>query len=124
MLLSMCPSVCHMSLLPSVFSFPDNSMSKYKWIFTKLGRCIDIMEIWFVIVNGQILSVLKELSAHHMSIFSFLVDSFCKCQWIFTKLGMCFDIVEIWFWIANRQISSFFFRVICQGHFPIFISGQ
>ena len=62
-----------------------------------------------MIVNGQILSVLKELSAHHMSIFSFLGDSFCKCQWIFTKLGMCFDIVEIWFWIANRQISSFFF---------------
>ena len=38
----------------SVFLFPDNKLSKYQWIFTKLGRCIDIMEIWFEIANGQI----------------------------------------------------------------------
>ena len=31
-------------------------LSKYHWIFTKLGMCIDIVEIWFGIANGQISS--------------------------------------------------------------------
>ena len=31
----------------SVFSFPDNNFSKYQQIFTKLGFCIDIVEICF-----------------------------------------------------------------------------
>ena len=30
---------------------------KYQWIFIKLGMCIDIVEIWFGIANGQILSI-------------------------------------------------------------------
>ena len=29
----------------SDFSFPDIILSKYQWIFTKLGMCIDIIEI-------------------------------------------------------------------------------
>ena len=40
-------------------------MSKYQCIFIKLGMCIDIVEIWFGIANGQIWSVLTELSALH-----------------------------------------------------------
>ena len=28
-----------------IFSFPDDNLSKFQWIFTKLGMCIDIMEI-------------------------------------------------------------------------------
>ena len=39
-----------------IFSFPDDNLSKHKWIFTKLGMCIDIVEICFGIANGQILS--------------------------------------------------------------------
>ena len=38
------------------FSFPDDNLSKHRWIFTKLGMCIDIVEIWFEIANGQISS--------------------------------------------------------------------
>ena len=38
------------------FSFPDDNLSKHQWIFTKLGMCIDIVEIWFEIANGQISS--------------------------------------------------------------------
>ena len=38
-----------------IFSFPDDNLTKHQWIFTKLGLCIDIVEIWFVIANGQIL---------------------------------------------------------------------
>ena len=40
----------------SVFSFPDNNLSKCPWMFTKLGMCVDIVEIWLGIVNGQISS--------------------------------------------------------------------
>ena len=42
---------------PSVrFSFPDDNLSKHQWIFTNLGMCIDIVEIWLGIANGQISS--------------------------------------------------------------------
>ena len=47
-----CPSVC----LSVCFSFPDDNLSKHQWIFTKLGMCIDIVEIWFGIANGPISS--------------------------------------------------------------------
>ena len=39
--LSIRPSVVH----PSVVSFSDDNLSEYQWIFTKLGMCIDIVEI-------------------------------------------------------------------------------
>ena len=39
-----------------IFSFPDDSLSKHQWILTKLGMCIDTVEIWFGIANGKILS--------------------------------------------------------------------
>ena len=41
----------------SGFLFADDNLSKYQWILTKLGLCIDIVEIWFWIGNGQILSI-------------------------------------------------------------------
>ena len=37
-------------------SFLDDNLSKHQWIFIKIGMCIDIVEIWFGIANGQILS--------------------------------------------------------------------
>ena len=52
---SVCPSV-----LPSYvvhFLFPDDNLSKHQWIFTKLGMCIDIVEICFGIANKQISSI-------------------------------------------------------------------
>ena len=55
----------------SIFWFQDNNFSKYKWNFTKLGMCIDIVEICFGIANGQISSFLTELSACNTSIFLF-----------------------------------------------------
>ena len=42
------------------FLFLDDNLSKCEWIFTKLGKCNDIVEIWFGITNGQISSLLKE----------------------------------------------------------------
>ena len=38
----------------SIFLFLDDNLSKNQWNFTKLGLCIDIMEIWFGIANRQI----------------------------------------------------------------------
>ena len=40
----------------TALSARDN-LSKHQWIFTKLGICIDIVEIWFWIANGQISSI-------------------------------------------------------------------
>ena len=40
-----------------IFSFPDDNLSKYQGILTKLGTCIDMKEIWFGILNGPILSM-------------------------------------------------------------------
>ena len=50
----MCLSV-HQSYVRTI-SFPHDNLSKHQWIFTKLGMCFDIVEIWFGIANGQILS--------------------------------------------------------------------
>ena len=38
----------------SIFSFPDHNLSKCQCIFTKLGMCICIEEIWFGTANGQV----------------------------------------------------------------------
>ena len=46
-------SIC-LSIHPSIFSFPDVNLSKCQWNFSKPSVCIDIMEIWYGIVNGQI----------------------------------------------------------------------
>ena len=37
-----------------IFLLPDDNLSKHQWIFTKLGICIDTVEVWFGIANGQI----------------------------------------------------------------------
>ena len=37
-------------------SLAVDNLSKHQWIFTKLGMCIDTVEIWFGIANGQISS--------------------------------------------------------------------
>ena len=47
--------VAHESVRPSLFRFRMIT-SKQQWIFTKLGMCIDIVQIWFGIANGQISS--------------------------------------------------------------------
>ena len=36
---------------PALVSFSDDNLSKYQWIFTKLGMCIDIVENPFGIAN-------------------------------------------------------------------------
>ena len=70
-------SVCLTLVSPSMFLFPDDNLSKYQWIFTKL-MCVDILEIWFWIANGQILSTLAFI---------------CRPQLVagyYTHFGSCF----------------------------------
>ena len=53
-----------------IFSFPDDNLSKYQWIFAKLGMLIDIMEIWFEIAYGQISSIFDGVTGpRHALIF-------------------------------------------------------
>ena len=40
-----------------IFLFPDDNLSKYQSIFTKLVLCLDIVEVWFGIADGRILSI-------------------------------------------------------------------
>ena len=69
----------HLSYIsPSVFSFPDDNLSKYQCIFTKLDICIDILEIWSGIANGQILSFLYRVSCLGHVHFSFPDNSLIK----------------------------------------------
>ena len=56
------PSVHLSYVCQSVFSLPDDNLSKYQWIFSNLGICIGIMEIWCGIANRQIFQFLTELS--------------------------------------------------------------
>ena len=57
--------VPHVSVRPSVvclyFRLPDDNLSKFRWIFTKLGMRIDIVEIWFGIAYGQISSIFDRI---------------------------------------------------------------
>ena len=67
-----------------IFSFLDDNVSKCQWIFTKLGICIDIVEICIDIANGQISS---NFCQRHAPIFSFPDDNMSKFQGNLTKLG-------------------------------------
>ena len=62
-----CLSVHHMS----VFLFADNNFSKYQWSFAKLGMCNDIVEIWFGIAIGQILSIFNSYLPETCPFFPF-----------------------------------------------------
>ena len=41
---------------PSILSFLEYNFSKYQWIFSKPGMCIDIVDVCFGTANWQILS--------------------------------------------------------------------
>ena len=75
---------------PSIYSvclsvrilFPDDNLSKCRWIFTKLGLCIDIVAVWFRSANGQISSIFDRLICpQHVHVLDDNTD--------FTKLGTC-----------------------------------
>ena len=121
--MSVRPSYVLISVRASIFSFPDDNLSKYQWTFTKLGICIDIVQVWFWIANGQISPIFKEICNRDTSIFSCPRDNLNKNQWLFTKLGLCIDIVKNWFEIANGPILSISDKGICPRHVRISVAG-
>ena len=54
-------------------SFLDYNFCEYQWIFTKLGMCIDIVEICFGIANGQISSIFDSYLPGTCGVLSFHV---------------------------------------------------
>ena len=80
-MLVICVSV-HLSVIHlSMFLFLDDNLSKYYSIFTKLGMCIDIVEIWIGIANGQISSILTVASAQsgRVLLFHNFIYRYNKC---------------------------------------------
>ena len=78
--------------------------------------CIDIVEIWLGIANGQVSSNSDSYLPVKHRYFHFLEIANSKYQWIFTKLGMCIDFMAIMFRIANGQISSIFDGYLPTSH--------
>ena len=61
-----------------IFSFPDNNLSKWQGILTKLAIYIDIKEIWYGIANGKFRRIFMEFPARDMPIFSFPSNNLSK----------------------------------------------
>ena len=64
-------SVFRQSVRLSIFSFMDDSLSKFQWIFTKLGMPIDIVKVWFGVVDGQISSIFDSCLSETCPYFHF-----------------------------------------------------
>ena len=56
--------------------FLDENLSKYHLIFSKLGMCIDVVEIWFGIVH--ILSIFDSYQPRKQPYFRFSDDNLSK----------------------------------------------
>ena len=77
------------SRLIHIFKFRDDKLSKYQWIFTNLGKCIDIIIDLLGIASGQIsLNFDKSYLPTSCSYFLCPEDNLSKCQWIFIKPGI------------------------------------
>ena len=69
----MCLSIHTSVVRSSVYIlFPDDNLSKHQWIFSKLGRCINVVEIWVGVglLMGYFCQLLTELSARGTPIYS------------------------------------------------------
>ena len=95
------PSVC--------FSFPDDNLSKHQWIFTKFGMCIDIVEIWFGIANGQTSSIFhgvicpRQMAGYYSLTFLFTLPGTYQKQNILLLMN------HVLFWLSFPFFFFFFF---------------
>ena len=74
--------VVHVSIRPSVFSFPDDNLSNFQWLFIKLGLGMNIMEIWIGLLMNNVGQLFTELSAlelkkKHIYILGYEADPWC-----------------------------------------------
>ena len=81
------PSVVRQSVLFFFFffffflSFPDDNLSKYQWIFIKLGVCID-MRFGLGLLTGKFHKFLTDLSAHETIIAGYYRFTFFICYFL------------------------------------------
>ena len=60
----------HLSVVHLYFRFQMITSVNVNGFFSKLGMCIDIMEIWFGIANGQISSIFDGvICPRHVRVF-------------------------------------------------------
>ena len=71
------PAILHPSV--SIFVSDDN-LSKYQWIFTRLGMCIDIVELCFRFANGQISSIFDSYLTTSRGYYRFTLFFFCPFE--------------------------------------------
>ena len=64
----------------SIFSFPDDNLSKNQWIFTKLGLGLIMLRFGLGLQMGKFLQFLMTLSARKKFRFSLPDDNFSKYQ--------------------------------------------
>ena len=102
-------SAHHMPL----FSFLDINLSKCQSVFTKRGMCIDIVEIWLGIANGQISSIfVRYLPATHPYFCFLTITEYVSMDFHQTwYICLSIDNVKIWSWIANGQIFVKFWQL-------------
>ena len=90
------PSVCRTFFCPYFLSGGDN-LKKCQWSFTKLGVCIDIVEIWFGIVNGKISSIFERVICPLQVSFFFFFFFFFLLFFFF----FFFFVVVVFFFISG-----------------------
>ena len=84
-----------------VFLFLDDNLSKFQWIFSKPGMCVDIMEIWFGIAKRSISSIFDRVFClQHIRIFDRVI-----CTWHDNLETICMK-CQILFFRKIRKISS------------------
>ena len=93
----------------SVFSFPDDNLSKISIGFHQTICALILWRSGFGLLIDKLYQFLTELSARHTSVLSFPDDNkrFIVNQSIYTKLGVCIDIMEVWFEFLMGKIRYF-----------------
>ena len=95
-------SACHTSF----FSFSDNNLSIYQWVFTKLGMCIDSVEIWFGLLTGKFHEFFT-VTCHHTSIFLFPDDYLTKYQSIWPNMACALIVWRSGFGLLMGKFCQF-----------------
>ena len=82
---SVCPSLYPSDRLPnirlsvvrpSVFSCPGNNLSKYQWLFTELGMCIDLWRSDLGLLMGKFNQFSTELPVRHTIVAEYYCGKF------------------------------------------------
>ena len=107
------------SVRPSVFSFPDDYLSKSWWICTKLGMLIDIVEIWFGIADGQMSSISDSYLPTTCPYFRFQAITSVIINGFFTRI-----VCALILWRSGLGLLMGKQSVSCPPHNRIFVYGR